>query len=91
MEAKTLTTSTSDMECPSLFSTLGVSGEASPSVKKKMPPNRKSKPGLFFICGIMFSFPTIISDLAVCTRTSAMEAIFNLNHIRLNNTLYECV
>lgn len=91
MEAKTPATSTSDTECSSLFSTLGVSGGASPSVKKKMPPNRKSKPGLVFICGIMFSFPTTISDPAMCTRTSAMEAIFNLNHIRLNSTLYECV
>lgn len=59
METETPATSTSDTECFSLFSTLGVSGGASPSVKKKCPPNRKSKPGLVFICDITscFHFP----------------------------------
>lgn len=84
--SKDMATSTSDTECPSLSFPLWGS-----VVSGKMPLTGKSKPGLVFICGIMFSFPTIISDLAMCTRTSAMEAIFNLNHIRLNNPLYECV
>lgn len=40
METKTPATSTSDTECFSLFSTLGVSGGASPSVKKNAPKQK---------------------------------------------------
>lgn len=96
MEEKTLATSLSDRHCLSLSSALGgVTGKGFPTVRKmptfKIFPYRTSKPGLAFTGGIVSSFPTVSSDLAMCTGTSALDAIFNFNHIKLYITLYECV
>lgn len=57
MEAKTPATSTSDTECPSLFSTLGVSGGASPSMKKKCPQTGNQNLGWFLFVASCFHFP----------------------------------